>query len=321
MRNKKHSPLKRPIALFFVLTMLSITLISCNLPGGSSTSTGESTSGDTMATAVVQTFVAQTVAAAQGSDQAGEAAVEPPADEPAAEIPSETPTLEFTATATLSPTPSDTPTPEVPMVTVSEATNCRVGPGKFYDLVGFLMVGEETEIVARDPSGYYWYVRNPDKPGGFCWLWGNYATTTGNTASLPVFTPPPTPTLTFTPTPQPDFTVIFNDVENCGPGVWHIDFRITNTGSLTFESVSTTVTDNHVPQTVTYTKDEFEEFNACILNLGTLQSDLAPTEVGFTTSDTLANNPAGHNITAAITLCTNNALGGTCITKSFNFTP
>ena len=30
--------------------------------------------------------------------------------------------------------------------------------------------------------------------GGTCWLWGQYAVVSGNTATLPEYTPPPTPT-------------------------------------------------------------------------------------------------------------------------------
>ena len=39
----------------------------------------------------------------------------------------------------------------------------------------------------------YWIVNNPDRPGE-CWLWGQYASVSGDTSSLPVRTPPPTPT-------------------------------------------------------------------------------------------------------------------------------
>ena len=54
------------------------------------------------------------------------------------------------------------------MVGVSIDTNCRIGPGKIYKRVGGLPVGEETEIIARDSNGGYWYVRNIDVPGDYC---------------------------------------------------------------------------------------------------------------------------------------------------------
>jgi hypothetical protein len=106
------------------------------------------------------------------------------------------------------PFPTDTPTitptftPTVPMVTVSQNTNCRTGPGVVYDLIGGLLVGEEAVVVGKYTAGNYWIINNPDS-SGTCWLWGQYATVSGNTAGLPEYTPPPTPTPTFTPTPPP----------------------------------------------------------------------------------------------------------------------
>jgi hypothetical protein len=96
-------------------------------------------------------------------------------------------------------TPTGTP---VTLISVSVDTNCRIGPGRVYDWLGFLAVGEEVEIVARDPSGYYWYIKNPTADG-FCWVAGDYASIVGETQPLPVYTPMPTPTFTPTITPTP----------------------------------------------------------------------------------------------------------------------
>lgn len=57
----------------------------------------------------------------------------------------EPPTL--TPTATLVPTLPFTPTAETPLITVSVDTNCRSGPGKVYDMVGALLVGEVADIL------------------------------------------------------------------------------------------------------------------------------------------------------------------------------
>ena len=82
------------------------------------------------------------------------------------------------------------------MVSVSSNTNCRTGPGTIYDIVGALLVGEEAEVVGKGEWGYYWIIENPDGAGE-CWLWNNYATITGPTDGLAVYTPPPTPTPAF----------------------------------------------------------------------------------------------------------------------------
>lgn len=125
-------------------------------------------------------------------------------EEPPGSAATDTPEPEVaTPTITLTPTISLTPTSEVPTVSVSVDTNCRFGPGNVYQYLGALLVGESAEVVARNSAGTYWYIRNPDIAGEFCWLWGEYATVSGDTTRLPVFTPPPTPT--FTPVP---FTVV-----------------------------------------------------------------------------------------------------------------
>jgi len=87
------------------------------------------------------------------------------------------------------------------MARVSENTNCRTGPGVVYDLVGALLVGEQAVVVGKFSAGNYWIINNPDA-AGTCWIWGQYATVSGNTAGLPEYTAPPTPTPTFTPTPS-----------------------------------------------------------------------------------------------------------------------
>lgn len=119
-----------------------------------------------------------------------------------------TPTPQETATPQFSPTPGPSSTPSVPQVTVSTNTNCRVGPGVIYDLIDSLLIGQTAEVVGKN-SGVpnYWVIKRPNG-SGTCWLWGEYATVTGNTANLPEYpvpptpTPSPTPTATYTPTPS-----------------------------------------------------------------------------------------------------------------------
>jgi hypothetical protein len=83
------------------------------------------------------------------------------------------------------------------LVSVSQATNCRTGPGQPYDQVSGLNPGETAEVVGKYTPANYWIIL---WPGGTCWLWGQYATITGDPSGLPEFTPPPTPTPAFTPT-------------------------------------------------------------------------------------------------------------------------
>lgn len=97
------------------------------------------------------------------------------------------PTPEFTAT------PEFTPTPTIPMASVSVNTNCRTGPSVEYDLLSGLNVGQFAEVVGKSTATGYWIIKTPGGVGN-CWLWGEYATISGNTANLPEFPVPPTPT-------------------------------------------------------------------------------------------------------------------------------
>jgi len=106
-------------------------------------------------------------------------------------------------------TPTATPTPTstlgVPMVSVSTTTNCRTGPGTDYDIVSSLGPGQMAEVVGKYSGGNYWVIKTPGG-GGNCWLWGQYATITGNTDKLPEMIPPPAPP-TSVPTAIPTLNI------------------------------------------------------------------------------------------------------------------
>lgn len=294
---------------FLMAGLVLILSLACNLPGGL---TAPSTpAGDLVATALAQTQAVQTAIAnsAAATLAAMQSATAQAAPSP---MPSLTPTatVAWTDTPTLTPTLTLTFTPTVPMVSVSVDTNCRTGPGKVYDLVGALTVGKSAEVVARDPTGNYWYIRNPSNPSSFCWIWGQYATVVGNTAGLPVYTPPPTPT------PTPDFSVSFAAVESCVASRV-LEFTVRNTGSLVWHSYQTVATDTDHAITRTYTSDTFYEYNGCAPLAG--PDDLMPGESGTALAGPFTP-PLGPHFTLAIKLCSQNGLAGTCLTKNISFT-
>jgi len=258
---------------------------------------------------VIGTMVVQTIVA--GLTQTSEAFI------PITGLgsPTSTPTPEpptLTPTATLSPTPIFTATPLVPQVSVSVATNCRVGPGKVYDRVGALLVGEVAEVVGRDSTGAYWLIRNPDSDSGFCWLWGEYATLTGNYVALPVFTPPPTPT------PMPAFDASYDGLENCNTN-WWVDLRLKNTGGIDFRSVSITLRDTVTATVVSMSSDGFTDNDGC---LGSSTRDtLSPGGDRVVSAPVFAYDPSGHRIRASITVCSNKGLNGTCVTQELTLKP
>jgi len=198
------------------------------------------------------------------------------------------------------------------MISVSVPTNCRVGPGKVYDRVGALLVGEFTEVVGRNPVGNYWYVRNPDSDGDFCWLWGEYATLVGNTLALPVFTPPPTPT------PVPAFKASYSGRESCNSN-WWLDIKLENTGGVSFRSISMTFVDTVTKTTVALSDDNFTDVNGC--NATDSRKALAPGDSVIVSSPSFGYDPVGHKIRVTITVCSEDGVNGTCLTDTFNFTP
>lgn len=214
-----HEKQRRTIFLLLAFLGLTALILACGF-----TETATPTPGDD---ANVETQIAIEVSNRLTQEAGGEpSGGDQPTDGEDAPVPEDTAPPTFTVTPSATPTITPTPTPDTPMMSVSVDTNCRVGPGGVYDYLGAILVGELAEIVARNANSTYWYIRNPDA-SGFCWAWGEYATITGNTAGLPVFTPPPTPTPTSTP--MPDWNGTWTIWIETGPS--GATMTITQTGS------------------------------------------------------------------------------------------
>ena len=314
-----RSPItKEPKIILFILCIALITMSSA-CSGSDSTVVDEKVFLDAVDTAVAGTATAQALDAQR--TKGAEAALEP--TETIA--PTNTPVPD-----TSTPQPSFTPTPEEteettadgdqpvftlsgPSVQVSVDTNCRSGPGKSYTWLGALMVGEEAVITGKDPSGIYWYIANPDLEGAYCWIWGFYATISGNTTPLPIYTPGPTPT------PEANFSTDIHQVEFCG-GAWQIEFTIVNNGSVTLESVSNSVKDTVTGNSSgTSPQNFFTEKNGC--------TDIAshdrvkPEDTVYTVSLDLPSDPTGHLLFASLTVCSDDNIKGNCRSRDFYFTP
>jgi len=97
------------------------------------------------------------------------------------------PTLSITNT----PKPTITPTYSVPMLQINENTNCRSGPGQAFDVLTTLRAGASVEIVGKHATENYWVVKveGLNEP---CWLWGEFATSSGSYWVVTPMTPPAT---------------------------------------------------------------------------------------------------------------------------------
>lgn len=177
--------------------------------------------------AAIQTGIAQTLQISQletAAAGAGGAAPQATTDPGQPAAPSNTPFPSETPTITLTSTPS------IPMVSVSQDTNCRRGPSVSYGLVTTILVGQQVQVL-KTFSNSYAVVQNPNASGD-CWLYLQYANTTDFSAyALTAATQPPTPTNTATPTP--DFV---------WSGAWSMWASGTSLGSVTINQSGNSLT-------------------------------------------------------------------------------
>lgn len=267
----------------------ALALAACAAPGGLQTpnNADATAAAETALAAIVQTQLAQTT---------------PPAP------PTETPAPP-TATLTLTPTPAFTNTPAAPQLSVSVDTNCRTGPGRIYDYVDALVVGEKAEPLGRDSGSGYWYARLAS--GAMCWVWGEYTTITGDVSRLPVFTPPPTPT------PPPDFNVEYSSLESCVG--WDPGFKVTNAGGVTFKSYYLKVRNTVTNEVQDEYSNNFDKRTGCAIAESV--PSLAQGKTGWLYANTFVSNPTGHLMRADVRLCTEINQSGVCVNKSLEFTP
>jgi hypothetical protein len=191
----------RPLKSIFIITLLAaLTLQACNLPEGVDPNAPDFDLTVTANAALIET------ALASGQIPPTEPGL-PVAQEPAAAGNEAPPPTEEVSNVSSSTATSTVSSASGVTVVVSVATNCRSGPGQAYSILYGLPVNVTAKVVGNNPSvTNYWVIEIPNSNGGTCWLWGQYATVTGDTSGLKVFAVPATPTPTVTPTPTLTFT-------------------------------------------------------------------------------------------------------------------
>lgn len=171
MKNTQRSSPYWIVAGFIAL--IALIGLACNLPNA--------------AGAVTPTPTTQAVTPSDTSAPSATATLAPPTEIPSA-TPSATPE-----------TPQATATPETVAAEVITNAFCREGPGTVYRDITAYPVGTTLEVDGVNPERTWWRVMIPST-GGSCWISGNLLSLSGNTDTVPVLNPPPTPTPTITPT-------------------------------------------------------------------------------------------------------------------------
>lgn len=145
----------------YFLAVVSLLVTSCNLPA-----TGISASPE------VATAAALTVQAAL---EAGN------------QTPLASPTANSSDASAVNLTPTSG---AAPLASFEDVTNCRTGPGVNYERITQIQPGLAVKIIGFYPPNY-WIVETDE---GACWVAGEFVTPSGNIASVPTVTAPPTAT-------------------------------------------------------------------------------------------------------------------------------
>ena len=283
---KKNQP------LIIIATALFLSTLACNLQ------LARDSAGDIEAGPTIQ----ETHPAEDSPDAVPLQPTVPPLTEPP---PEDTPT------PTNTPTVTPTDTPSIPIVTVTENTNCRSGPGTVYDLVYIFMIGDEAEIIGRSSEANYVIIKVPDSSGRSCWLWTRYAVIKGNINDLPESTPPPTPTPAATATPALNFDFSFNSVGICGPSE-NVYLNVTNTGGIDLESRHLSAQNLDTLQVKTSQSNMFGQSPDCmtIANAMIQPGSTKYVSVGFTPPI------FGDTISITLKVCAQDGLGDPCLTRT-----
>ena len=224
------------------------------------------------------------------------------------------PPTNTTAPPAATPTASPQPTlaTPAPIANITGNTNCRTGPGSIYDLLHTYLSGDQVKLLGRSPNGFFWYTSDSAGINPDCWLWGQYATPVGDTTLVPVFTPPPTPTL------SPDFEITYFNYDGAA-GQFVFYFEINNIGNVAWDSALLYLYDPVVPQ------DAGRFSNTFLVNgapASPTQDHIPGGGSAYFHSERLSN-PGGYGKTPGpvdiyFIACTQEYLGGFCVTKMWS---
>jgi len=204
------------------------------------------------------------------------------------------------------------------MLTARIETRCRQGPSTAWDVLSYLLVGQQAEILGTNPEHTWWLIRDPANRYLSCWVWGETTYPINNASMVPVVQPPLPPTLP----PTASFSLSYSNYHMCS-GVAVFTFHVINTGTLSFASSQITIRDltNNVDLAGPESRNDpfYGGSSDCVGGFSPLDAgDSAYVGEFVAVSDIVGLSGArGRGI---VLLCTRPDLGGQCVEQKANFT-
>jgi uncharacterized protein YraI len=227
-------------------------------------------------------------------------------------LPTETPAPTATPMPVMTETESPTATSTSGAVAfINENTNCRSGPSTNFPVIFTALKGDSLNIVSKSTLDDYVVVEVPNAPGQTCWLWTEYVTVQGDVSTLPVATPPPTPT------PAVVYSISYLGIEPCTG--YSLAFKVINTGAKPLQSYSIMATDQSSGNVETTDSNVFTERVSC--KLQEERALLDPGQSGYIYGNDFSYDPKGHSFLVYLTICSNNDLEGECVSQGFIIAP
>lgn len=291
-------------------------VICCVLVLGVSACQGIPTQVEPIPETDLKTLVAGTLTAVADSVGQTQTAAVPPTE-------TATPTETVPPpTETVAP-PTATATRELVTVTLTGNTNCRRGASTSFPVITTFSSGSVVEVIAINPAADYYFVRAAAAETGGCWIWKEFATLSGSVNALAVYTPVPTPlpTATNTPPPRAVYTISFAGLTRCDTG-WAANYSITNTGSLSLNSIRIKSLLEGVTAPFVHTSNSFTQYSA-----GSKYATLAEVTKGVTVivsacqPGQFTSDPTGKIVKSEVTICPADDLKGTCSTTNLEYIP
>lgn len=201
---------------------------------------------------------------------------------------------------------------EALLISANLDTNCREGPDTVFPVIGHFQRGQTSEVQGSNTSQTWWYIKNPDNPERYCWVWGETTYVEGITNEVAIITPPPLPPLGI------DFIATYSHIEDCG-GLRVAVFAIENTGSLKLESLQMLIIDMTEERQLYWIrlldKPFWSSKNSCNRDWNYMD----PGDYAFVGGELLQAGILGHEAQAKIILCSEENQDGQCMEKTVQF--